>query len=85
VTEGANEIRNSYILYRRTLTHPDILGEGVIPEHSEFLVDRYGYLRARWIPDIDENGWANMNFLTQQLAQLNNEKAILPPPSDHVH
>lgn len=85
VTEGAQEIRNSYILYRRTLTHPDILGEGVIPEHSEFLIDRFGYLRARWIPDIDESGWKDMNSLTQQLVQLNSEKEILPPPRDHVH
>ena len=85
VTEGAEEIKNSYVLYRRTLTHPDILGEGVIPEHLEFLVDRFGYLRARWIPDRDESGWDNMDFLTQQLVQLNSEKEILPPPRDHVH
>ena len=85
VTEGAQEIKNSYILYRRTLTHPDILGEGIIPEHLEFLVDRFGYLRARWIQDRDESGWDNMDFLKQQLVQLNSEKEILPPPSDHVH
>lgn len=85
VTEGALEIKNSYILYRRTLTHPDILGEGIIPEHLEFLIDRFGYLRARWIPGIDENGWEDINFLTRQLVQLNSEKEILPPPSDHVH
>ncbi len=85
VTEGAQEIKNSYILYRRTLTHPDILGEGIIPKHSEFLIDRFGYLRARWIPDVDESGWADINILKQQLVQLNSEKMILPPPSDHVH
>ncbi|SDG86937.1 CopD family protein [Nitrosomonas sp. Nm132] len=85
VTEGAQEIKNSYILYRRTLTHPDILGEGVLPEHSEFLIDRFGYLRARWIPNVDESGWADINTLKQQLVQLNSEKMILPPPSDHVH
>lgn len=85
VTEGALEIKNSYILYRRTLTHPDILGEGIIPEHLEFIVDRFGYLRARWIPGIDENGWEDISFLTRQLVQLNSEKEILPPPSDHVH
>lgn len=85
VIDGSLEIKNSYILYRRTLTHPDILGDGIIPEHSEFLIDRFGYLRARWIPGIDESGWEDMNYLTQQLVQLNSEKEILPPPSDHVH
>lgn len=85
VTDGSLEIKNSYVLFRRTLTNPDILNEGVIPEHAEFLIDRFGYLRARWIPAIDESGWADISFLTQQIAQLNSEKEILPPPSDHVH
>lgn len=85
VTEGSLEIKNSYALFRRTLTNPDILNEGVIPEHAEFLIDRFGYLRARWIPAIDESGWADISVLTKQLVQLNSEKEILPPPSDHVH
>ncbi len=85
VTEGSLEIKNSYALFRRTLTNPDILNEGVIPEHLEFLIDRFGYLRARWIPAIDESGWADISVLTKQLVQLNSEKEILPPPGDHVH
>ncbi|SDY91956.1 putative copper resistance protein D [Nitrosomonas halophila] len=85
VTEGWHEIRNSYILFRRTLTHPDILGEGNIPDHMEYLIDRYGYLRARWIPAVDESGWDDTNQLTRQLSQLNQEGEILPPPDDHVH
>lgn len=85
VTEGSLEIKNSYALFRRTLTNPDILNEGVIPEHLEFLIDRFGYMRARWIPAIDESGWADIGVLTKQIAQLNSEKEILPPPSDHVH
>lgn len=85
VTEGAQEITDSYVLYRRTLTHPDILGEGNIPDHLEFLIDRFGYLRARWIPAIDELKWSDMSLLTQQLSQLNQEDEILPPPKDHVH
>jgi putative copper resistance protein D len=85
VTEGSLEIKNSYALFRRTLTNPDILNEGVIPEHLEFLIDRFGYLRARWIPAIDESGWTDIGVLTKQIVQLNSEKEILPPPSDHVH
>ena len=57
----------------------------MIPEHAEFLIDRFGYLRARWIPAIDESGWADISVLTKQLVQLNSEKEILPPPGDHVH
>ena len=85
VTQGAKEITQSYILYRRTLGRPDLLGEGSIPDHLEFLIDRFGYLRARWIPVADGDGWTNMNLLMKQIAQLKREKEILPPPDDHVH
>lgn len=85
VLDGWYEIRNSYLLFRRTLTHPDILGEGTAPDHMEFLIDRFGYLRARWIPSIDNVGWNESNLLVKQLVQLNQEDKILPPPKDHVH
>ena len=85
VIQGAKEITQSYILYRRTLGRPDLLGEGSIPDHLEFLIDRFGYLRARWIPVADGDGWTDINLLMKQIAQLKREKEILPPPDDHVH
>jgi putative copper resistance protein D len=85
VIDGAHEIVQSYKLFRRTLSKPDLLGEGSQPPHMEFLVDRFGYLRARWIPDADGPGWSSSDLLMQQVAQLNREKEILPPPGDHVH
>ena len=85
VTEGAEEIVRSYALFRRTLSHPDLLGEGTLPDHMEFLVDRFGYLRARWIPELDGAGWSSTDMLMQQVAQLNREGEILPPPGEHVH
>jgi putative copper resistance protein D len=85
VTQGAHEIVQSYKLFRRTLNKPDLLGPGSLPPHMEFLVDRYGYLRARWIPGADQDAWNNTDMLMQQIAQLNSEKEILPPPGDHVH
>ncbi|MDF0677204.1 MAG: CopD family protein [Nitrospira sp.] len=85
VTQGAHEISRSYALFRRTLSIPDLIGEGTSPKHMEFLIDRFGYLRARWIPNGDGSGWTDMSLLTQQIAQLNQEREILPPPGDHVH
>ena len=85
VTQGATEIARSYALFRRTLANPDLLGEGTSPKHMEFLLDRYGYLRARWIPEADGAGWTDIGALIRQVAQLNREKEILPPPDDHVH
>ena len=85
VTQGAREISSSYALFRRTLSIPDLFGEGTSPKHMEFLIDRFGYLRARWIPNGDGSGWADTTVLTQQITQLNQEREILPPPGDHVH
>jgi putative copper resistance protein D len=85
VTQGVREISSSYALFRRTLSIPDLFGEGTRPKHMEFLIDRFGYLRARWIPNGDGSGWADMTLLTQQITRLNQEGEILPPPGDHVH
>ncbi len=85
VTQGAPEIARSYALFRRTLSNPDLAGEGTSPKHMEFLMDRYGYLRARWIPAIDGVGWTDIGVLIKQINQLNQEKEIRPPPDDHVH
>ncbi len=85
VTQGAHEIASSYVLFRRTLSIPDLFGEGTSPRHMEFLIDRFGYLRARWIPNGDGSGWTDITLLTQQITQLNQEREILPPPGDHVH
>jgi putative copper resistance protein D len=85
VAQGAREISSSYALFRRTLSIPDLFGEGTRPKHIEFLFDRFGYLRARWIPNGDGSGWTDMALLTQQITQLNQEREILPPPGDHVH
>jgi putative copper resistance protein D len=84
-TQGAPEIARSYALFRRTLSNPDLAGEGTSPKHMEFLIDRYGYLRARWIPAIDGVGWTDIGALMRQIDQLNREKEIRPPPDDHVH
>ena len=84
-TQGALEIVRSYALFRRTLSNPDLAGEGTTPKHMEFLMDRYGYLRARWIPAVDGTGWTDIGELMRQIDQLNREKEIRPPPDDHVH
>jgi len=85
VTQGANEITRSYALFRRTITRPDLFGNGTLPAHMEFLFDRFGFLRARWIPEGESPGWTDLSLLQQQIQQLNREGEILPPPDDHVH
>ena len=85
VLEEAPAIATSYLQFRRTLSHPDLLGAPTMPSHMELLVDRFGYLRARWIPEIDGTGWEDLQALQAQLRALQAEPEILPPPSPHAH
>jgi putative copper resistance protein D len=84
ITQGAAEIAAGYSLWRRTLSHPDVIGRATIPEHMEFLLDRYGYMRARWIPSVDQSGWSDIDKLSQQISLLNRENMKMPFPEDYV-
>lgn len=83
--EGAREAATTYAEFRRTIKDPDLYGVGVVPDHLELLVDRFGYLRARWLPSQEPSGWNDFALLFAQLEQLKQEKEILPPAGDHVH
>ena len=84
LAEGAEETVRTYALLRRTLSNPDPRDERPLPEHMELLVDRFGYVRARWVP-AEREGWRDLDLLLQQAALLAQEPQILPPPDDHVH
>lgn len=83
--EGWSEIKDSYWLYRRIRTVPDLSGEGMFPGHMEFMIDRFGYLRARWVAQFEGFGWQSIDALTLQLNKLNQEEEIMPPPGEHAH
>ncbi|MBI4638766.1 MAG: CopD family protein [Candidatus Rokubacteria bacterium] len=69
VTEGPADILETYRLFARA-------------PHAEFLVDRQGYLRARWMA---EGGTREPNLLLAEVQQLNQEKATVPAADEHVH
>lgn len=86
--DGTREAVNTYLLFRRTLTNPGTSIAGEDPGHMEFLLDRFGYARARWIPEKGDDGlsgWADERLLLQQVELLQNEPRVRPPPDDHVH
>ncbi len=85
VTEGWSEIKDSYWLYRRIRTVPDLSGKGMFPSHIEYMTDRFGYLRARWVAQFEGFGWQSIDALTLQLTKLNREEEIMPPPGEHAH
>jgi putative copper resistance protein D len=76
--EGGGEIVATYSLFSRTRSR-----NGPPPSHLEFLIDRQGYLRARWIPD--GKGWTELSGLLAEIQQLNQEKLVAPTPDEHVH
>ena len=85
LTEGWSEIKDTYWLYRRVRVVPDLSGKGMFPGHMEFITDRFGYLRARWVAQFEGYGWQNIGALTLQLTQLNQEGEVMPPPGEHAH
>jgi putative copper resistance protein D len=70
VTDGAREILE---VYRRFDAAP----------HAEFLIDRQGYIRARW---SSRGATArDVNLLLAEVQELNEEKVVAPPADEHVH
>ena len=85
VVEGAEEIIASYHLLRRTLSNADMRDAGDGAAHIEFLIDKFGYVRARWVPNESPRGWRDSERLREQIVALAKEERMRPPPDDHVH
>jgi putative copper resistance protein D len=78
VTDGAADIVSSYALFSRGPA-------ASVPRHAEFLVDRQGYMRARFIPGSGGKGWSDPGDLRAQIGVLSKEKPAGPPPDVHIH
>ncbi len=81
VVDGSQEIVETYTLFRRTFTAEDV---PPIPPHMEFLIDRQGYIRGRWIPG-DGSAWAEIPRLLREIERLDKEVPRAPAPEEHVH
>ncbi|HYM31992.1 MAG TPA: CopD family protein, partial [Candidatus Cybelea sp.] len=79
-TDAAPEIVAAYALYRRG----NPAASAAPPPHEEFLIDRAGYLRARWTLGAAD-GWGDLARLKDALVQLNAERPRPPAPEGHVH
>jgi putative copper resistance protein D len=69
VTDGAREIVAAYGLFADS-------------PHAEFLIDRQGYLRARWAEAGDPQ--RSINMLLADIQQLN-EEPLVAAADEHVH
>jgi putative copper export protein/mono/diheme cytochrome c family protein len=73
-------------LFTRSLTNAKTATARITPQNAEFLIDRSGYLRARWLPGEDQTSenWDNLETLERQLTLLAQEP-LWNPPKDHDH
>jgi putative copper resistance protein D len=86
--DGASDAATAYSLFRRDLTAEGLRPDPPAPAHMELLVDRQGYLRARWIPgDVtrDTGGWADPARLVAEIDRLARERPVAPIAAEHVH
>jgi putative copper resistance protein D len=81
VIEGINEITDTYRVFARSFAD-DSLGPGT--PHAEFLIDKQGYIRARWLAS-ENDAWRKIEVLFKQIELLRKEKPRAPAPEDHVH
>ena len=81
VNEGMREIIDSYALFARSFLDENLLSTS---RHVEYLVDKQGYIRARWLPS-EGNAWGKIEDLLLQAEILRKEKMRAPAPDSHVH
>ena len=84
VVDGAAEAATTYGLFRRDFSATGQLPDPPIPSHMELLIDRQGYLRARWAPE-GEDGWADVGRLLREVERLAREVPRVAVPDEHVH
>ena len=84
ITEGSQEIFETYSLFSYSLDIDRSSAEGQNPRHTEFLIDKRGYIRARWL-QRESTAWSKIESLMGEIAILIDEKSRAPAPDDHVH
>jgi putative copper export protein/mono/diheme cytochrome c family protein/peroxiredoxin len=78
-TEGGADIVSTYRLFSHSA------GERGPARHVEFLIDRQGYIRARWLLDGGDTGGGTLAMLREQIGILDREAPSTPPLGEHVH
>jgi putative copper resistance protein D len=81
VSEGIGEITETYKIFARSFAEENPTTSAA---HAEFLIDKQGYIRARWLA-TENDAWRKIDVLLKQVELLRNEKPRAPAPEDHVH
>jgi putative copper resistance protein D len=85
ITEGGPDVVAAYTLFRRTLAPDGLLPEPPAARHIELLIDRQGYIRARWIPGARGREWTDLDLLRGEIRALDRDAPASAPPEEHVH
>ena len=85
IVKGGDDAAIAYRLLSRTLRESGPRNELLpVASDAEFLIDRYGYLRARWLPSDAVPPWSLVQLRDMQQA-LGAEPRIRATPDLHVH
>lgn len=85
---GAGDAAAAYSLFARDLPREGRRPDPPPPVHMEVLVDRQGYLRARWLPRASPDaagGWSDPMALLGEVDRLAREPASSPVLGEHIH
>lgn len=81
VAEGNAEIHSALSLFAASFSDES---PRVKSRHVEFLIDRQGYFRARWLPD-ENAAWRDIEMLRKEALILRDEPPRAPALLEHVH
>jgi putative copper resistance protein D len=79
VNQGARVIATTYRLFASLPTEAGGSPAQLPLRHAEFLIDRSGYLRARWIPGVPARGWDELDELMSAIRALDRESRVAAP------
>ncbi len=82
VDQNIEDVAATYGLFTRSFSNRQQNVVRVPETHAEFLIDRWGYIRARWLP-VEDNSWSDPRFIETQLEMLSREPPAPPPPDVH--
>ena len=81
VVKVSSDVLKTYALFERK---SQLGASSRAPHHIEFLIDRAGYMRARWSPD-ENSGWTRISDLLDQVWRLERLGTVRAAVGGHVH
>ena len=80
VTQGAPRSCEAILCFAGRSRNPICWERARLPRHMEFLVDRFGFLRARWIPDADGHRLGSRRYAAATARPAQPRKGNPPSP-----